>query len=175
MPVMRSSVIPRAQRQARRASATPAAHVLARAGLTARGIIYILIGWVAVLIAIGHGSHEADQRGALQLLAGTPYGTVSLWLLAIGFAAYALWRLSEAAFGVTVDGNGAGARLKSLARAVVYGSLAVTTFSVISGAKRSQSGQEQDWTAKVMSHPGGRWAVGIAGAVIVVVGVILVL
>jgi hypothetical protein len=65
------------------------------------------------------------------------YGLVSLWLLCIGFAAYALWRLTEAAFGVTVDGNGASPRLKSLARAVVYGSLAVTTFSVISGAKRS--------------------------------------
>ena len=111
----------------------------------------------------------------MQLLSGKPYGLISLWLLCIGFAAYALWRLSEAAFGVTVDGKGAGPRLKSLARAVVYGSLAVTTFSVINGAKRSQSGQEQDWTAKVMSHPGGRLAVGLAGAVIVVVGVILVL
>ncbi len=57
----------------------------------------------------------------------------------------------------------------------MYGSLAVTTFSVINGAKRSQSGQEQDWTAKVMSHPGGRWAVGLAGPVIVVVGVVLVM
>jgi len=99
---MRSTAVPRAERQARRASNSPTAHVLARAGLTARGIIYILIGWVAVLIAIGHGSHEADQQGALQLLAGTPYGTVSLWLLGIGFAAYALWRLSEAPATETV-------------------------------------------------------------------------
>ncbi len=99
---------------------------------------------------------------------------MSLWLLCIGFAAYALWRLSEAAFGVTVDGNGAGPRLKSLGRAVVYASFAVTTFSVITGAKRSQTGQEQDWSAKVMSHPGGRWAVGLAGLIVVVVGVVLV-
>ena len=63
---------------------------------------------------------EADQQGALQLLAGQPYGLVSLWLLGIGFAGYALWRLSEAAFGVTGEGNGAGARLKSLVRAVIY-------------------------------------------------------
>jgi hypothetical protein len=159
----------------RRASDSQPAQLLARTGLAARGVIYVLIGLVAILVALGKTTQQADQRGALQLLSGKPYGLVSLWLLCIGFAAYALWRLSEAAFGVTVDGNGAGARLKSLARAVVYGSLAVTTFSVISGAKRSQSGQEQDWTAKVMSHPGGRWAVGIAGAVIVVVGVILVL
>jgi Domain of Unknown Function (DUF1206) len=73
-------------------------HALARAGLVARGVIYILIGWVAILVALGHSGHEADQQGALQLLAGTPYGSVSLWLLGIGFAAYALWRLGEAAF-----------------------------------------------------------------------------
>ena len=46
---------------------------------------------------------------------------------------------------------------------------------MINGAKRSQSGQQQDWTANVMRHPGGRWAVGLAGAVIVVVGVVLVM
>lgn len=165
----------RVSAKARRASDSQPVHVLARAGLAARGVIYLLIGWVAILVALGKTTQETDQRGALQLLSGKPYGLVSLWLLGIGFAAYALWRLSEAAFGVTVDGKGAGPRLKSLARAVVYASFAATTFSVITGAKSSQSGQEQDWSAKVMSHPGGRWAVGLAGLVVVVIGVILVL
>jgi hypothetical protein len=58
---------------------------------------------------------------------------------------------------------------------VVYASFAVTTFSVITGAKRSQSGQEQDWSAKAMTHPGGRWAVGLAGLIVVVIGVVLVI
>ena len=108
---------------ARRASHSPAAHFLARAGLTARGVIYILIGWVAVLVALGQSKREADQLGALQLLAGKSYGLVSLWLLGIGFAAYALWRLSEAAFGVTGERPGAGPRLKSLGRAIIYAGL----------------------------------------------------
>ena len=74
-------------REARRASDSPAAHFLARMGLTARGVIYILVGWVALLVALGQSSREADQQGALQLLAGKPYGLVSLWLLGVGFAA----------------------------------------------------------------------------------------
>jgi hypothetical protein len=147
--------------------------VLARAGLVARGIIYILIGWIAVLVALGHGSHEADQQGALQYLAGKPYGLVSLWLLGIGFAAYALWRLSEAAFGGAGDGKRAGPRLRSLARAVIYGGLSYLTFQVLSGTQGSQSGQQQDVTARVMQHPGGRWLVGIVGLVIIVVGLVL--
>ena len=150
--------------------------VLARVGLAARGVIYVLIGWVAILVALGQSSQQADQQGALQLLAGKPYGEVSLWLLGIGFAGYSLWRLSEAAFGVTGEGNGAGPRLKSLARALVYAGFAYLTFQVISGSQGSQTRQQQDLSARVM-HDGaaGRWLVGIAGLIIVIVGATLVM
>src|SRR5262249_36597 len=106
---------------------------LARAGLVARGVIYLLIGWIALLVAFGASSRQPNQAGALELLASKPYGQISLWLLGCGFAGYALWRLGEAAFGVTVDGTGAAARLKSLARAAVYAFLAYLTFQVLSG------------------------------------------
>jgi hypothetical protein len=159
---------------ARRASDSPAARALARAGLAARGVIYILIGWVAILVALGQSSRQADQQGALQLLARQPYGLVSLWLIGIGFAAYALWRLSEAAFGVTGEGNGAGPRLKSLARAVIYAGFAYLTFQVISGSAGSQTKKQQDLTAKVMHHSGGRWLVGLVGLIIVIAGLTLV-
>jgi len=161
-------------RSARRASESAAARGLARGGLAARGVIYILIGWVAVAIALGVGHGEADQRGALQLLAGHPLGIVLLWLLGIGFAGYALWRFSEAVFGVTGEGTGAGPRLKSVARGVVYAAFAVTTFQVIGGARKSQAGQQQDWSAKAMHHSYGRWLVGIVGVIIVIVGVALI-
>ena len=67
---MRSAAVAHVRTKAGQASDSRAARLLARAGLTARGIIYILIGWFAILVAIGHRSHEADQEGALQLLAG---------------------------------------------------------------------------------------------------------
>src|ERR1700756_3419970 len=78
---MHSTSAPSAMRTARRASNSPVAHFLARAGLTARGVIYILVGVVAVLVALGQSSQEADQSGALQLLAGKSYGLVALWFL----------------------------------------------------------------------------------------------
>jgi len=162
------------KRVGHRAASSPAAHVLARAGLTARGVIYLLVGWVALLVALGRSGQEADQQGALQLLAGKSYGLVSLWLLGIGFAAYALWRLGEAAFGVTGEPDGAGPRLISLGRAVVYTGLAYLTFTVISGTQHSQSRQQQDVTATVMQHTYGRWLVGIIGLAVVIAGLILV-
>ncbi len=150
--------------------------VLARAGLAARGVIYVLIGWVAILVALGQSSRQADQQGALQLLAGKPYGAVSLWLLGIGFAGYSLWRLSEAAFGVTGEGRGAGPRLTSLARALVYAGFSYLTFKVISGTQGNQSRQQQDLSARVMHDgAGGRWLVGIIGLIVVIVGAVLVM
>jgi Domain of Unknown Function (DUF1206) len=171
---MQSTSTARASGAAWRASDSPPARALARAGLAARGILYILLGWVAILVALGQTSRQADQQGALQLLAGKPYGLVSLWLLGIGFAGYALWRLSEAAFGVTGEGNGAGPRLKSLVRALIYAGFAYLTFKVISGAPGNQTKKQQDLSATVMHHAGGRWLVGIVGLIIVIAGLTLV-
>jgi hypothetical protein len=84
---MRTLTSSRVGSRTRQARNNPAAHGLARAGLAARGVIYILLGWVAMLLALGNSSHEADQQGALQLLAGKPYGSASLWLLGLGLAA----------------------------------------------------------------------------------------
>jgi hypothetical protein len=172
---MHSVSAPDVKGSARQASRSPAAHFLARAGLTARGVIYILVGAVAVLVALGRSAREADQQGALHLLAGKSYGMVALWLLAIGFAGYALWRLSEAAFGVTGDRPGAGPRLKSLARAVIYAGLSYLTFTVISGTDRSQRRRQQDITATAMQHTAGRVLVGVVGLAIVACGIVLVI
>ena len=161
----------RATRQTVRHAATgTGSHVLARAGLVARGVIYLLIGWVALMLALGKSNQEADQRGALQILASKPHGSLLLWIVAAGFAAYALWRLGEAAFGVTGERPGAGPRIKSLARGVIYAFFAVMTVGVIKGSEGSQTQKQQDYTARIMRHSGGRWAVGIIGAIVLVVG-----
>jgi len=169
-----SSQTTRASMSARRASESPAARALARFGLAARGVIYILIGWLAIELALGHSSQQPNQQGALQLLAGKSYGLITLWLIGIGFVGYSLWRLSEAAFGVTVEGNGAGPRIKSLVRGIVYAFLAYLTFQVISGSSSNQTHKQQDLTAKVMHHTGGQWLVGLVGLIILIVGVALV-
>ena len=152
---------------------------VARAGLVARGVIYLLIGWVTLMLALGRSNgqsnKELDQRGALQTLAGKHYGGIALWALVVGFAAYALWRFSEAAWGVTGEGNGAGPRIKSAFRGIVYTFFAVTTVSVLHGSNSSQAANQQDVTARVMKHTGGRWVVGIVGGIVLIVGLSLML
>jgi Domain of Unknown Function (DUF1206) len=146
---------------------------LARAGLTARGLIYLLMGVLAMLLAFGQRK-EVDQRGALTQVASQPSGRFLVLLLAIGFAAYALWRLSEAAFGAAGEGRKAGPRLRSLARGIAYAVLAFTAVSVLRGTGQSQSAQQQGLSAKLMAHSGGRFLVGLIGAVIVGVAIFLI-
>lgn len=160
---------------ARRAARGDAMTVLAKWGLAARATIYLLIGVLAVALAFGSRVGEADQRGALQELTRHTGGTVLVLAIGIGLAGYALWRLSEAAFGVAGEGRKAGPRALSFGRAVIYGFLAASAFKIVSGSgSGSQSGEQELWTAKAMRHTGGRWAVGVVGVAVVVCGAVLI-
>jgi hypothetical protein len=148
---------------------------LARAGLAARGAMYVLIGIIAVQIAVTGSHQQADRTGAIRLVAHTPFGSVLLWLLVVGFAGMTLWRLAEAIWGASgPDGQKATTRLASLARAVLYGFITygILEYALGIGQPASSDKQSRDLTATALHHPGGQEIVGIAGAVIVIAGLV---
>jgi hypothetical protein len=144
----------------------------ARAGLTARGLVYVLIGLLALTIARG-GRGEADQKGALEQVLARPYGAVLVGAMAAGFAAYALWRLSEALTGVAGEGRAMGPRIQSFVRGLIYAGLAASAVSLLMGSRGSQAGQQREFTARVMHHTDGRWVVGAVGVIIAIAGLVL--
>jgi hypothetical protein len=161
---------------ARRAAGSPAMRGLARTGLLARGVMYILIGWLAVLVAFGDSGQQADRSGALRTVAGTPLGKAVLWILVVGFIGLALWRLSEAAYGSpSRGGQKAGTRIKALGRAIIYGFIAYGTlkYALGAGAPQSTNQQSVDLTASAMSHPGGKVLVAIIGLALIAGGLYL--
>lgn len=171
------SVTTRAGVAGRRAANSRAMEVAARGGFVARGAIYVLIGIIAVQVALGRGG-QADRGGAISQIASKSYGMVVLWLLVAGFAGLALWRFSEAAFGaVGPDGHDKSERLKSLARGVLYSVFFVSTLQLVLGTSTSATAngnsQSREMTARVMAHSGGRMLVGLIGVVILVIGVAL--
>ena len=154
----------------RRAANSKALRWLARAGLAARGAMYIIVGWIAVQVAFGHSGQQADKTGALQEVGATPVGGVLLWLLVIGFIGMALWRLSEAAYGRPGSGEQkAGQRLAALGRAVVYGIIAysVLEFALGTGGQQSSDKQSVDLTATLLKYPGGQVLVVVIGLALV--------
>jgi hypothetical protein len=143
---------------------------LARAGLAARGVMYAIIGWIAVEVAFGHSGQQADRTGALHEIGTTPAGSFLLWLLVIGFIGMALWQLSEAVYGSPGSGRHHPAeRLAAAGRVVIYAVLAygVLDYALGAGAPQSSDKQSVDLTATVLKYPGGQ-------ALLVVIGLVLI-
>ncbi len=149
---------------------------LARGGLVARGVMYLLIGALAVQIAFGSGGKQADTSGALRAVAGHPGGIVVLWLLAVGYAGLTIWQLAEVVYGQAgPGGRKVVKRLGPLARAVLYALIcgSVVSFILGTGGKTSGNTQSKDATATLMAHGGGRWLVALIGIGLGVAGVAL--
>ena len=72
---------------------------LARVGMLAPGLLYVLVGWLALTIAFGNQQGNPSRKGALHALAGQTWGMAALAGVAAGFAGYALWRFVVAALG----------------------------------------------------------------------------
>ncbi|WP_275002241.1 DUF1206 domain-containing protein [Promicromonospora iranensis] len=136
----------------------------------ASGVLHLLVAWLAIQLALGQPAGQADESGAFRAIAQMPGGDVLLWAVAVGFAALALWQLATAFLGVPNAEHQAGARAKSVAKAVLYGVLAVSGVRYAQGTAGGGS-SEEGMTAGVFTVPGGRWLVGAAGAVIIAVGV----
>jgi hypothetical protein len=150
---------------------------LARLGLAARGLVYVTVGVIAVQIATGSESSQADKQGALKVLASSTAGKVAIVIAVAGFAGYALWRVTEAIWG-HADDEGVkrwGKRGFSLFRAGVYTWLAVSSVMLLAGSSGQSSDRtSREWTARLMEQPFGRYLVIALGVGFVGVAVGLV-
>lgn len=157
-------------------SSNGALDTLGRVGFAARGVVYLLIGWITLMIVLEHRTMEADRTGALELVAGKPFGFIVLWFLIIGFAGMALWRAALAVHPDLPGKYGTGARLASAGKAVLYAVAAYTTarFTVTGHASGSTNQASKDFTTDAMHHTGGRLLVGAVGVGFVIGGLVLI-
>jgi hypothetical protein len=155
-----------------------AVEALARMGLAARGVTYLVIALIAAQIAFGATAQSADQHGALEDIAAQPFGRVLLIAMALGFAAYAVWKWSVAARGGTgaeSPAKEAAQRLGALAIGIVYAALCISTILVITGRPTSSSNQaQQSATARLLGLPLGRALVIVIGIGIIIGGGIVI-
>lgn len=147
---------------------------LAQAGLTARGLLYTIVGVLAIQIALqgGGSGQQASQSGALRQLAQQgAIGTATVALLGIGLIGYALWRLSQFFTEKGDEDNKAKdwvMRAAYLVRFVIYTGLAILAFRIVlTSGGGGGGGGTQTVTARVMQAPAGRLLVGVVGLVII--------
>ncbi|MFI7582482.1 DUF1206 domain-containing protein [Kocuria sp. M1N1S27] len=147
----------------------------ARAGYVAAGLLHLMIGVIALRVARG-GSGSADQSGAVAALAGSPGGTVLLWVCFLGCAALAVFLFSEIFFGATQrsDRERLKHRVEMGGKAVVYGAIGFVFGTYALGGTSDSSESTQSISARLMAHPAGMVLLIAVGAGLVFAGVFLV-
>lgn len=154
-----------------RATGSRTVEWIARAGYPVSAVLHLLIAYIIVRIAFGFGG-EADQTGALATLAEQRGGALSLWIVALGLVALAMWRLAETVLGLH-PGEHTDAhmresplinRFKAFGLAVVYLALAFAAVQFALGVGRQGGDRAEGLSARLMQSGGGT-------AVLVAVGV----
>lgn len=130
--------------------------MLARWGYAARGIVYLVIGSLAVLSAFG-SAEETGTKGALRTLTEQGFGGLILLGLAVGLLSHAAWRLMQSLFdadNLGHGGRGLTVRAGLLVSALSYGALALYAFSL---AGIASSGSGGSGATRLLVHLTGSW------------------
>lgn len=139
-----------------------------RAGYGARGVIYVIVGVLALLAAV-YAQRASGTQDALTQLRAEPLGVSALWAIGIGMFSYMIWRIVAGAADVEdhgSDAKGLLARGGQITTGVLHGAIGVSVIGIALGQGGSGGGAE-DWTARLMSMPMGRYIVS-AGALVLV-------
>lgn len=162
-----------ARRSARKAS--PWLIGLGRLGYLSEGIVYGLIGVLAVQVALGRGGATTDNKGALARIAEAPFGQFLLSAVIIGIIGYALWRFLQAALDTDNEGTDAKAIVKRLGHAgsgAVHVALALSALRLLrtGSAGANSDSSAKGWAAELLSKPFGQWLVALVGLVVIGMG-----
>lgn len=72
---------------------------LAKWGISARGVVFCIIGWFLVQAALNHNPNQArGLGGALHTIAAQPFGKILLGIVAVGLVLYAVYSAFKAKY-----------------------------------------------------------------------------
>jgi len=159
---------------AQKAGESPLMEVMTRLGFGVRGLIYIIVGLLAVQVALGKGGALASPQGAIAAIGKQQSGLILLWVVLVGIISYSIWGIVRAVLDPLDKGHdlkGLLTRVGFLVSALGYAILAFYTYGYITGKSQSANGsQTQKYIGLIMAMPWGRWAIGILGLIVLAVG-----
>jgi len=155
---------------------------LGRVGWFAKGVVYLVAGVLALLVAVRASgaargvelpNKEASPTGALTAIAQLSGGAALMWALAAGLVVYAVWRVVSACLPGGRDATARITRIGYLVSAVIYLTFAATAIALARGGHANPNGNAKvtSFSDRLMAHAGGRVVVGVAGAVVVAAGI----
>ena len=157
----------------------PGLVVVARVGWVAKGLVYGVVGVLAIPIALdaqrasGDATEEASQSGAIAKIAESSTGAAALWAVAIGLLFYVLWRVVSILLPAENSAKAWATRVGYGVSAITYTALAWSAISLArhkQGSGQTEQSRVEQFTRDVMERSGGRLLVGLVGAVLIAVG-----
>ncbi len=167
------------EKVAREATTSPVVEMLLRLGYVVRGMVYGVIGLLALQVVIGSGGALTDPQGAIAAMGRTPLGQVLIYIVLAGLVGYGLWGLIRALADPLHKGSnpkGIAERLGFAISGISYLMLGLTNFNLIAGrgatANGTQTAQAQQAVGTILSKPWGAWVVAALGLAIIGAGVL---
>ncbi len=158
------------------ASNTKALDVVARSGFAVMALLHIVIGAIAIALALGQPG-KAEPSGAIEQLAANPWGPAVMWGGMISCFGLALWQLSEATLRARhlPKKERIGKHISSGFLAVAYGSVGLSFGGFAVGLRGDSSESTRDISAALLSAPFGTVVLSAIGLTIMGVGVYFIL
>ncbi len=156
-----------------RATMSPVVENWVRLGYVARGVVYAMIGLLALQAAIGGGGALTDPQGAIATMGKTPVGGLVQYIILAGMVGYGLWGLIRAIFDPLhkgTDAKGIAMRVGYAISGISYLLLGLFTYDLIKGTGahgKGQTAQTQLTVGTILSKPWGAWVIAIVALIVV--------
>ena len=138
---------------------------LARVGYASKGLVYVVVGVLAAMTALGSGGRTTDGRGAMSMILQQPFGRAIIAVSIAGLLGYAVWRFIAAWRDTEHRGNsfkGIAVRIGQVGSGVIGIGLAMQAWRVLDG-NIGESEAAREWITRLFAAPAGRWLVGLTG------------
>ena len=141
--------------------------------MASQGVLYAVVGILALQVASGHEGDRADQHGALYAVSSQPFGRALLLVLTVGLAAHCVWRLLLFVRGDVGpdDAQDWVKRVGQLGRAIIYAAFTWAAINVLLDAGGGSQNGSREGVARALDWPAGPVLVAIVGAAVVATGV----
>jgi hypothetical protein len=152
---------------------------LARAGCIATGVVYAMIGVIAILSLLQLKQGGADESSLLKFLEDVPGGKIVIGIILLGMVAYIIWRFYEA----IEDPYQYGRQFKGMATRIITAFSAVSDAMIAWPAIESLMGSgtamkdgepvaQRRMYGELLQTTGGKWVIILIGTITCITAVV---
>ncbi|SHG10324.1 protein of unknown function [Fodinibius roseus] len=148
--------------------------IIARIGFLAKGLVYFMVGLLALQASIGMGGKTAGTKQALQEFIYQPFGSILLIGCTVGLFAHAIWKIVQSLLDPEDRAETKEVifiRIADFFTGGLYLSFSYAAWQIFQGLNtRSSSQSTEVWVGQILELPYGKWLVMFCAILISITG-----